>query len=128
MQQLDKIFIYGLTTKAIIGISSEERKKKRSLVIDLEASVDISQAAKVDHIDHAVNYETLVNNVKNFVHQSQYQLLETLAEAIVAMIFNEFAMVQSLQLRIYKPKILSDVDEVGLMIERKRRNSPCPPL
>lgn len=113
----DKVFILGLRAEAVIGCYDWEREIRQPLEFDLELATDASKAAATDAIEDALDYAAISQRVIAEVEYSSFQLLETLAEHLAAMILQEFG-VSWLQLRVMKPTAVPDADGVGLVIER----------
>lgn len=113
----DIIFIKDLRIDTVIGIFDWERKIRQTIVLDLEMSTDISKAAQTDNIDDTLDYKSLTKRVVAFVEQSEFQLVETLAEKVCAIIRNEFK-VSWIRLRLNKMGALRGARDVGVVIER----------
>ena len=113
----DKMFILGLRAEAIIGVYDWERDIRQPLEFDIELLTNAAAAAATDKLEDAVDYATISKRVIEEVEASSYQLIETLAEHVAAMILREFG-VRWLQLRIMKPTAVPEADGVGLVIER----------
>jgi 7,8-dihydroneopterin aldolase/epimerase/oxygenase len=113
----DIIYIKDLRVKTIIGIFDWERKTKQEVSIDMEFPFDCKKAAASDSIDDALDYKVITKAVIKFVEESSFQLQETLAEGIAALIKENFD-VESLKLRISKPGALRGAKDVGLVIHR----------
>jgi dihydroneopterin aldolase len=114
------VYIKGLRAQAIIGIHAWERETRQSLVIDLEMASDTRRAAARDKIAFALDYAEVSRCVIALVEGSQYQLIETLAETLAAMITRDFG-VQWLRLRLSKPGAVAEADDVGVIVERGER-------
>jgi dihydroneopterin aldolase len=110
------VYIKGLRTEAIIGIHPAEREAPQTLVIDLEMASDTRRAAARDKIDFALDYAKVSQRVLALVAASKYQLIETLAEKVAAMITRDFG-VRWLRLRLSKPGAVAEADDVGVVIE-----------
>lgn len=110
------VYIKGLRAQAIIGIHDWERENRQELVIDLEMASDTSSAAARDRIDFALDYADVSQRVIAQVEGSQFQLIETLAETLAAMITRDYS-VRWLRLRLSKPGAVAEADEVGVEIE-----------
>jgi len=117
---MDKILIEQLKVEALIGINAWERKIKQKLLINLELSVDCSTAAATDKIADAVDYKSLSDQVMTWVKNSDFQLIESLAEYLTKNILDNFPAVANIKLRLIKPHILSNIAAVGIEIERGR--------
>lgn len=116
---MDKIFLTALTTECIVGIWDWERKVKQTVVIDLEMACDVRKAARSDHIDDTIDYKAVSKRLLAFVEASQFQLVETLAEAIARIIVTEFG-VNWVKVRLNKQGAIRGSRDVGILIERTR--------
>jgi 7,8-dihydroneopterin aldolase/epimerase/oxygenase len=118
---MDKIFIHALKTEAIIGIFDWERQVKQTVVVDLEFSADIRKAALSDSIDDTLNYKRVAKQVLAFIEASQFHLVETLSEHIAMLILEQFG-VAWVQVALSKPGAIRSSRDVGIIIERERRD------
>ncbi len=114
---MDRVHIQGLRAEAVIGVYDWERTIRQPLVIDLELASDNRRAASHDRIEDAVDYAAISSRVLAFVEGSEFQLIETLAERLAALVMSEFA-VPWLRLRIDKPGAVAEAESVGVKIER----------
>ena len=114
---MDIIFISELRIETIIGIYDWERVTKQTVSLDLELATDIRKAAATDSIDDTLNYKAIAKRLIDFVGASDFQLVETLAEKIAALVLEEFN-VTWLRLRLHKPGALRGARDVGVEIER----------
>ena len=115
----DKVFITGLRATAVIGIYDWEREIRQNLRLDLEMQTDIRRAAASEDIADALDYEKISNRVRDFVEQSEFLLVETLAEQLAGLLIAEFN-VPWLRLSVHKPGAIEFADDVGVVIERQR--------
>jgi dihydroneopterin aldolase len=117
---MDHVFITDLRVPTVIGIYDWERAIRQTVSLDLEMGFDVGRAAATDSIDDALNYKAVAKRLIAFVGESDFQLVETLAERCAAIVLEEFE-VTWLRLRIAKPGAVRGSKEVGVVIERKRR-------
>ena len=117
---MDRIFLNELKVEAIIGIWEWERKIRQSIVIDLEMSADIARAAATDQVEDTLNYKEVAKRIQQFVEDSSFQLVETMAERIAGIIRDEFD-VQWVKVRVNKPGAIRGSRDVGVIIERGQR-------
>ena len=110
------VYIRGLRAQAVIGVYEWERHIRQPLVLDLEMASDTVRAAASDQIVDALDYAALSGRVVALVEASEYQLLETLADAVARMITREFG-VPWLRLRLSKPGAVAAAEDVGVIIE-----------
>ncbi len=117
---MDKIFLRELKVDTIIGIWDWERKIRQTIVIDLEMSADIAKAAETDDIKDTLDYKGVAKRVQQFVGDSSFQLVETLAERIAGIIRDEFD-VAWVRVQVHKPGAIRGSRDVGIDIERGER-------
>ncbi len=114
---MDRIFISNLTVETIIGIYDVERVTPQRVVLDLEMSADIAHAASTEDIESTLNYKTLSETLTQFLQESQFQLIETMAERVTEIIRQDFG-VKWVKLTLHKPDALPGDINVGVIIER----------
>lgn len=118
-QNTDTIFLHDLRVETIIGIWDWERKIRQTVSIDLEMGADIRAAAAADDIEHTLNYKLVAKRVQQYVTDSEFQLVETLAEKIAEIVLGEFE-VPWVMVRISKPGAIRGARDVGVRIRRGR--------
>lgn len=114
---MDTIFLHALTTDAIIGIYDWERRVKQTVVIDLEIPCDVRRAAAADAIEATLNYKKVAKRILEFVADSRYHLVETLAENVALMVLREFKL-EWVRVKLNKPGAIRGSRDVGVSIER----------
>lgn len=114
---MDRIFLNELKIDTVIGIWEWERRIRQTVIIDLEMSADIAKAAKSDDVVDTLNYKSVAKRVQSFVAESSFQLVETLAERIAAIVRDEFD-VAWVKVRVNKPGAIRGSKDVGILIER----------
>lgn len=117
---MDIIFIRELQIETVIGIYDWERKVRQTIDLDIDMATDIYKAATTDHIDDSLSYQTVAKRLIEFVEQSEYELVEALAEKICGIIMDEFK-VPWVKLTLSKPAAISGCRAVGVMIERGKK-------
>ncbi len=114
---MDIVYISELEIETIIGVYDWEREVRQVVKLDLDMGCDIQKAASSDSIEYALDYQQVATRVVAFVEQSEFQLVESMAESIASIVLTEFDVVW-LRLRLGKPKAVSGSKEVGVIIER----------
>jgi len=118
-QATDTVFVHELKVETIIGIWGWERKIRQTVSIDLEMGADIRRAAATDSIDDTLNYKAISKRVQQFVAESDFQLVETMAEKIAELVLQEFK-VPWIQVRVSKPGAIRGAKNVGILIHRSK--------
>jgi dihydroneopterin aldolase len=114
---MDIVYIRDLSIETIIGIYDWEREVKQTVSLDLEMAHDIRKAAATDDIQYALNYKSIAKRLIAFIEQSEFLLVESMAEEVAAIVLNEFS-VPWLKLRVSKPGALRGSKDVGIIIQR----------
>jgi len=114
---MDIIFLNDLKVETIIGIWDWERKIRQTVSIDLEMSADIRKAAASDDVEDTLNYKLVAKRLQQFIGDSSFQLVETLAEKIAGIVLDEFD-VSWVKVRVNKPGAIRGARDVGVLIER----------
>ncbi|MDT8283816.1 MAG: dihydroneopterin aldolase [Gammaproteobacteria bacterium] len=117
---LDIVFIEDLCIETIIGIYDWEREVKQTISLDIEMAADNTKPASTENIDDALNYKAVAKRLIAFTEKSQFQLVETLAERLIAMILSEFD-VPWCRLKLSKLGAVTGAHSVGVIIERGQR-------
>ena len=117
---MDIIYLRDLRIDAVIGIYDWERRMKQTVILDLEMAADIGKAASSDDIADALNYKAVARRLIRFVEESEFKLVETLAERIAGIVLSEFD-VPWCRLRLNKKGALRYVRDVGVVIERGQK-------
>lgn len=119
---MDKVFIEGLEIETLIGIYDWERRIRQTLAFDLEMAFDNRKPAATDDIADTLNYKDISKRLTEFVSQSEYQLVETLAERCAQIVLEEFG-VAHVRLKLSKPGAVRGAKAVGVIVERGRDDS-----
>jgi 7,8-dihydroneopterin aldolase/epimerase/oxygenase len=117
---MDIIFLTDLRVDTIIGIWDWERKIRQTVSIDLEMSADIRKAAASDEVADTLDYKQVAKRLQQFVGDSQFRLVETLAERIAGIVLGEFDIAW-VRVRVNKPGAIRGARDVGVIIERGER-------
>ena len=114
---MDIVYIRDLRIETIIGIYQWEREVKQTVSFDLEMAHDIRKAAATDDIAFALNYKSIAKRLIKFIEESEFLLVERMAEEVASIIMNEFN-VPWLRIRVSMPGALRGSQDVGIVIER----------
>jgi len=119
---MDIVFIRDLQIETVIGIYDWERKVKQIISLDVDMATDIQKAANSDNIEDTLSYKTVAKRLIEFVEESEYELVEALAEKICEIILEEFD-VPWVRLTLNKPGAVRGSKSVGVMIERGQKSA-----
>jgi len=116
-RQLDTLFINDLTIPCIIGVYEHERKDKQLVVINIAFSVDTKIPGKTDELNDTVSYRDIAHEVENIVSNSQYHLLEKLAQVVADICLND-KRIKQVTVHIEKPKAIKLAKSSAIEITR----------
>ncbi|GAB2580354.1 dihydroneopterin aldolase [Dyella jejuensis] len=117
---MDIVFIEDLRVDTVIGIYDWERRVRQRLSLDVEMAFDNTVPAATDDIAHTLNYKDVSKRLIAYISESNYGLVETLAEGCAKIIREEFG-VAWVRLKLSKPGAVRGAKAVGVMIERGTR-------
>ncbi|MEW6728278.1 MAG: dihydroneopterin aldolase [Pseudomonadota bacterium] len=117
---MDIVFISDLRIETIIGIYDWERVTPQTVRLDLEMAWDNRAPAEHDDIARALDYKQVSKRLIQFVGESRFLLVETLAEQVAAIVRDEFGS-PWVRVRVTKPGAVKGAAGVGVQIERGSR-------
>ena len=116
---MDKVFIEALEIDCVIGIYDWERSIRQPVSLDVEMDFDNRKPAASDDIADTLDYKAVSKRLIQFVGESSFGLVETLAENCARIILEEFG-VRKVHLKLSKPGAVRGARAVGVMIEREK--------
>jgi dihydroneopterin aldolase len=118
---MDIVFLRDLRIETVIGIYDWERKIRQEVILDLEMGCDIRKAAASERIEEALDYKAVAKRLIAFVGESEFQLVETLAERCAEILLREFG-IPWVRLSLNKIGAVTGARDVGVLIERGERS------
>jgi D-erythro-7,8-dihydroneopterin triphosphate epimerase len=114
------IRIKNLRLRTIIGCHDWERKTKQDLIINIKFAFDGAKAAASDDIHDTVDYMGLKKKIIATVEDSDFNLLEKLADSLLKLIMEEPKITKA-KVEIDKPYALRYADSVSVSCSAKRK-------
>jgi dihydroneopterin aldolase len=126
MPIMGKIIIERLEFRGRCGITPEERARPQPLAVDLDLACQLEGAGHFDDLAQTIDYAKVAHRVVEIGTGKEANLLETMAERLVAMLFAEFP-IDRVQLWIRKlhPPMNLVTGSVGVSLERTRAVHYC---
>src|SRR5690606_25504457 len=87
---MDIVYLNDLRVDTVIGIYDWERRTRQTVIFDIEMGADISKAAETDSIENTLDYKAVAKRLFAFVGESEFRLVETLAEKVASILLEEF--------------------------------------
>ena len=119
---MDIIFLKDLKAECVIGVWDWERQIRQRVSVDLEMAADIASAAASDDLQQTLNYKAVAKRVVAFVEESEFRLIETLAERIAGLLREEFD-IPWCRVTVDKGGAVRGSRSVGVVIERGDRDA-----
>ena len=116
---MDKLLIKDLRARCLLGISDEERREKQEVVINLALGAELHLPGRTDRFEDTIDSRALKKRVLEAVENSQFRLVEALAQAIADLCL-EYPMVQQVTVEVEKPSALRFARSVAAEITRAR--------
>lgn len=113
------IRVKNLRLRTVIGINDWERKDIQDVVINLEIEYDGTKAADSDRIEDGVNYRAITKRVIREVEESEFHLLDALANRILRVVMEE-KNVHRATVEVDKPQALRFADSVSVSCSAER--------
>ncbi|PPR76209.1 MAG: hypothetical protein CFH01_01960, partial [Alphaproteobacteria bacterium MarineAlpha2_Bin1] len=102
-----------------IGIHSHEKIAKQPIKINIKVLINPPTSFNDDSIKNIVDYEKIVNGVKNLVSREHTNLVEVLAQKIANLCLI-YKIAESVLIKIEKLEIIDETESVGIEIEYKK--------
>lgn len=115
---MDRILIEGLTLPALIGVYQWERQGKTSLLADIELITDLRRPAQSDNVADTIDYAEVAEQLVKLAADSQYELLEALAAAMIDHLLANYPL-QQVKVKLTKPNILPNAQNVAVELCRQ---------
>lgn len=118
---MDKIIITDLETLGIIGVKHPERDNPQKILVNLILEADLRQTGETDSVSGLINYSTVSKFVLAEVASVQFFTVEALTTHLAKRILQQFP-VETVKIRVEKPKVVPNTLRVGVEIKRSRKD------
>lgn len=112
---MDSLKIKALNVATKIGVHNWEQHINQKLLIDISIPTDFS-GCKED-LSHTIDYDALCKTVTQFVASKSFQLIETVANDVAALIKQEFK-VATVTVGISKPHAVKNAGMIEVSVTR----------
>lgn len=106
-----EIEIKNIRLRTIIGFNDWEREKPQDVVISVKLTYDAQKAVQDDDVTFAVDYKTITKAIIQKVEETEFNLLESLANMIYEHV-HTYAGVKTVSVIVEKPHCLRFSDNV----------------
>jgi dihydroneopterin aldolase len=121
----DRILIEGMTFEGTHGVYPEEQVTPQPFELDVELALNLQPAGISDDLGLTADYAHAFDVCRQIVESTRFSLIEALAEAIAEELLAGFPAVDSVTVRIRKPRVDlgGTFRTVGIEIRRRRRSA-----
>ncbi len=113
------VFIHDMVVSCLIGIHRHEHTGAQRIRINLDLAVREGIAPLNDNHGNVLCYEDVAQGIRSIAARGHVNLVETLAEDIATMCLEDIRVL-SVRVRIEKLDLFTDIESVGVEIERVR--------
>ena len=119
---LDRIFLHGIEATGWHGVLDFERREGQRFIVDVGWWIDTRAAVQSDKLGATLCYKDLHEVVTGVIVGQPYNLIETLADRVVAALFESFPEVAKVEVTVHKPDapIGGKFADVGVSLVRHR--------
>ena len=119
---MDKISLIGVAFSCNIGVTEEERSEKQPIIFDFDFFCDTKKAAQSDDLSNSIDYRDIHALVKSLVEETEYNLIERMANTVADEIMNNFPL-ERVTVRLHKPEAMKKRDTQDVVIEVTREKN-----
>jgi len=118
----DRIVLASLAFMARHGVNEHEKTTTQRFEVDVELELDLGPAGRSDDLAATLDYGAVATLVREVLDGPPVDLVETLASRIADGVLADFALVDSVVVRVRKPDVLlaAPLAYAGVEIRRAR--------
>jgi dihydroneopterin aldolase len=117
-----KVFVRDLLLTCSIGIYDFEKRMPQRVRVNVELDVCGPGMFRGEDFAQVLNYETIVDGIKDIAASGHIELVETFAERIAALCLGD-VRVEVARVTVEKLDIYPDAEGVGVGIVRRRAST-----
>jgi len=102
IKSTDRVGIDGVKFYAYHGHRSEENILGQRFSMNVDAFLDLKQAAESDNLEDTLNYHDLHGDILKWVTAHRFKLLEALVNGVAEEIFQSHSQVKALKIVVKK--------------------------
>ena len=118
----DVILLQGIQVPAALGVTADERRSRRPVLLDLEVEGDLRRAGGSDRIGDTLHYKRIFEVVEDVAGNHEHKLVEALADRIARAVLGKFDA-EAVTVSVRKPTPIAGVLQyAGVRIHRTRED------
>lgn len=105
------------------GVFAEEKKLGQQLSVDVIVDYDIEHRVENDDLKTTINYASVFYDVKDFVENQQFDLIESLANQLLDLLQQKYPTADDITINIRKGSVPIDgiFDDVQITVSSKNQ-------
>lgn len=127
-----RMFVRDLVVNAHIGVYAHEQGRTQRVRVNLDLTVEDLPATGLsrpgigaDDLNRVVDYDTIINAVRNIIAAGHVQLVETLAERVAEACLQD-PRIHTVKVMVEKLDVFPDASSVGVEIKRHNNRFSTP--
>ena len=117
---VDALRLEGLSVDCILGDLPEERTVPRTVLVDVELSIDLSAASRSDLLHDTVDYATLAERIRAALRAAECRLVERAAGIVADVCMRADARIACATATVRKSGGIPGLGAVACTISRDR--------
>ncbi len=118
---LYRVFVRDLVLPFRIGIYDYEREAPQRVRVN--ADLLVAGVMAEDNFRYVLNYETIVEGIRQVADGGHINLVETLAEQVIDLCLAD-ARVEAVRVSVEKLDVYPEAESVGVVMRRRRAKTP----
>ena len=114
------IKIKNLEITTSIGVYDWEKDFKRKLLINVEIESNDHKSTASDNLADTIDYDEIVNKIKNTIQNNRFDLIEKLAQSILNSIMEDKRILKS-KIEVDKMNVFEDVESFSVTLSQTRQ-------
>ena len=88
-----------------LGIYENERIRGQAVIVDLIVGIELRDACNGDKMEDSISYVSLSHAIQDVAKSKEFNLIEHLCKSITDKLFNDFNVINYIDIKIHKPVI-----------------------
>ena len=109
-----------LRVECIVGIYPHERATTQTVMLDIELDYDFAPPAASDAMADVVDYDGVASSVTELLQEARFQLIETMAERVAAVLLVRVLVATAVRIEVRKPAAVPAAACSFVRVERRR--------
>lgn len=98
----DRLILKNMVFYGYHGAFAAEKELGQKIEVDVELRLELKPSAATDDLELSINYVEVYTLIKDIVEEREFNLLETIAEAIAGEILSAYTL-EEVVVRVRKP-------------------------